>query len=254
MLTNSLNHWPFFLNARQPVAGIPHFSVNNVLGPTLKLFTSNLWLVTKIVFVVVAPYEIFRVLSLANPFDYLDIRVETLTLGAFCKPLIAPALMYALMKCMHTGVAPGVNESYRWGLTKLGKVIICSAIAYFLQGVGYVFLIIPGIIISLALAVVYPVAVLERRSIPDVLRRSSELTRGYRFEIAIAECILWLMMLTITIPASYVSANAGAWPLAVLAAIIKDVVEQAWMVLALVMYLSLVRTHHPRRPIVSLNQ
>jgi len=249
---NSINHWQNFLDPRKHVPSIRTFGVINVLGPSLSLFISHFWFITKMVFIVVAPFEIFKVLSLANPYDKFELRAQAFLLGRLCHLLIAPALIYALMKFMHTGVAPGVHESYRWGLTRLGKLLVCAAIAYFLQALGYVFLIIPGIMIGLTLAVVYPIAVLEQRSVSDVLRRSSQLTRGYRFEILGAQLVMWLMTLMITIPLGLMSQNVSFWPLAVLAAIVEDVIQQASLVLTLVMYLSLLRTHQPSRPIVSL--
>ena len=249
---NSINQWQQFLDPAKRFPIIRTFGVTNVLGPSLRLFTSHLWLITKMVFVVVAPFEIFKVLNLANPLDEFHLRLQAFLLGALCHLLIAPALIYALMRIMHTGVAPGVHESYRWGLTRLGKLVVCAAIAYFLQGLGYVFLIIPGIMISLTLAVVYPVAVLEQRSVSDVLRRSSQLTRGYRFEILGAQLVMWLMTFMITGPLGLISQNVTFWPLVVLAAIVEDVIQQASLVLTLVMYLSLLRTHQPSRPIVSL--
>lgn len=248
--THSIQQLPSFLNPYDPIQGIRRFGISNVLGPTLKLFTNYFWLTTRIVFVVVAPFEVFKALSLSNPQDDLLLRAEIFFLGAICNVLIAPALIYALMKIMHTREAPGVNESYRWGLTKLGRLAVCAAISWVLQMLGYMFFIIPGIIISLALALVYPVAVLEKGSPADVLRRSSELTRGYRFEILIAIILTWLLTAVITVPASFLSQNI-VWPLAVLAAIIEDVMEQALTVLALIMYLSLLHTRQSSHSILS---
>ncbi|HEV2834047.1 MAG TPA: hypothetical protein VGW58_01955, partial [Pyrinomonadaceae bacterium] len=120
---NSINQWQQFLDPAKRFPIIRTFGVTNVLGPSLRLFTSHLWLITKMVFVVVAPFETFKVLSLANPLDEFHLRLQAFLLGALCHLLIAPALIYALMRIMHTGVAPGVHESYRWGLTRLGKLV-----------------------------------------------------------------------------------------------------------------------------------
>jgi hypothetical protein len=93
----------------------PFHDAGDILGPTLKLFFGNLWLITKIVIVIVAPFEVLRILNLENFPDSWQLTVGVILLDHVCKVLIAPALIYALMKVMQTGVAPGINESYRWG-------------------------------------------------------------------------------------------------------------------------------------------
>ena len=102
-----------------------------------RLFTKNFWLITKIVFVIVAPFELFKVMSIGDVADDWQLTFGVFLLELMCKVLIAPALIYALMKVMQTGVAPGVNESYRWGFSKLGKLGVCAVISWLLQAVGY---------------------------------------------------------------------------------------------------------------------
>ena len=99
-------------------------------------------------------------------------------LDLVCKMLIAPALIYALTSVLKTGEEPGVSEAYRNGSTSLGKLALCAIASWTLQGIGFLLLIIPGIIIWLALTLVYPVAVLEKRSVIDTLSRSWNLTKG----------------------------------------------------------------------------
>ena len=231
--------------------GIRSFSVGHVLGSTLRIYTKHLWLTTKIVFLVVTPFEIFKVMSLAHaPQDWQTISITWL-LGIMCNVLIAPALVYALMKNLETGAVPGVNESFRWGLTKIGQLAVCAVISWVLQFVGYLLCIIPGIILSLTLAVVYPVAILEKESPVDVLWRSSELTRGHRWEILGVGIVLGLLVLAVIGPASLLLGNVNSVPLTVFASIVKDIAEQAFTVLSLVMYLTLIRT--PTQGYTTLN-
>lgn len=232
--------WQPFSDPQRPLPGIRRFGVGHALSTTLSLFTKNLWLITKIVFLVVTPFQVFKVLSLSDASDEWQ-KMSALLLGWLCNLLIAPALIYALMKILETRTTPGVNECFRWGLTKIGRLAVCAAISSVLQGLGYIFCIIPGIIVTLTLAVVYPVAILERGSVADVLRRSSQLTRGFRWEILAVEILLGLLGLVVIVPASLVIANASA-PLVIVASIFTDIMEQAITVLSLVMYLTLLRT------------
>jgi hypothetical protein len=233
--------WQPFRDPHRALAGIRSFGVIHVVGKTLSLFGRHLWLITRIVFLVVAPFEIVKELSLAQAIDW-QTRVVTLLLGAVCQVLIAPALIYALMKILETGNAPGVNESFRWGLTKLWQLGVCAAISWVLQALGYMLCIIPGIIVSMTLVLVYPVAILENGSPEMVLKRSSQLTRGYRFEILLAEIVLGSIALVLALGASVLTGDANSAPLDISVAIVTDILEQAFTVLSLVMYLTLLRT------------
>ena len=248
------HEWQPTTNPHSPIPGIHSFDgVSDVVGPTIKLFSRNLWLITKIVFVVVAPFEVFKVMSFSGLEHDWQLTAGTFLLGLVCKILIAPALIYALMKTIQTGVRPGINESYRWGLTKLGKLAVCAAIAWVLQALGYMFLIIPGIIIGLAFEVVYPIAILEKGSVAEVLRRSSELTRGHRLKILAAEIVMGFLLGIINVPAGFLTVeNAGVAPAAVVAAIVVDITEQVTTVLSLVIYLSILRTSRFGQSIFSL--
>ena len=246
---NTIDEYPF-LDPERPAPPIYTFNFTDALGSTLKLFTTNLWLITKIVFVVITPFEIFRVMSVPNLDDEWQLRATTFVLGAVCKLLIAPALIYALMKVMHTGKAPGVSEAYGWGLTRLPRLVICAAIAGALQAFGYMFLIIPGIMIGMALELVYPAAVLEKGSPADILRRSSELTKYRRLEIFGLVIVLWVLTQIITVPLQVFMDSAAVVPISIFAAVVKDLVEQAATVLSLVIYLSLVqKCIQPRSPV-----
>ena len=246
--------WQPFRDPNKPLPGIGTFNVSHVLALTLRHFTRHLWLITKIVFLVVAPFEVFKIMTLDQAQqDWQTISIALL-LGAMCNVLIAPALIYALMKILETGVAPGVNESFRWGLSKLGRLAACAAFAYVLQTLGYMLCIIPGIIVSLSLALVYPVAILEKGSLNDVLRRSKQLTREYRWEILGAQMGLGLLVLVISGPVALLIASIETprVELLVFPAIVKDIAEQATTVLSLMMYLTLIRTPRQGNSTLSL--
>ena len=218
----------------------PFHEVGDVLGPTFVLFSQNFWLITKIVVVIVAPFEIFKTLNLQ---DSSQLAVPIFLLDMLCRVLIAPALIYALMKVMQTGVAPGVNESYRWGFNKFGKLMICAVIASVLQALGFALCFIPGVLIYLSLVLTYPIAILENGSAMGALQSSHDATKGSRWMILGASIVLWLLIMLFSLPEKgteiLVSGNAGLWPLHVAAAILSDIIEQSLTVLSLVTYLSI---------------
>lgn len=233
----------------------PFVGIGEVLGPTISLFSNNIWLITKIVLVIVAPFEIFKALSIGEIAGSPQLTIGTFALQIFCNLLIAPALIYALMKVMQTGIAPGVNESYRWGLSKLGKLSLCALMAWVLQMFGFVFCIIPGIFLTVAFELVYPIAVLEDGSPTEILDRSYRRTKGHRWQILGATILMSIMIAITGAPASiaaswFVATGINFWPILALAAIISDILSQGATILSLVIYLSILRTLEWRQSVI----
>lgn len=231
--------WQPRIDPNQPIPGIPAFGIDTGISESVSVFFKNFWQITKIVVVVVTPFQIVAALNATAISTQWELTTWTVLLGAACKVLVAPPLIYSLLKAIQTGTPAGIQESYRWGLSKFVKLAICALITAVLTGLGYVLCIIPGIIVSLSLAVVYPVAVLEERSVSDVLRRSSDLTRGHRMEIFVVYLVVGIVM---AIAAGICGLAIGMinWvPVTIIGSIASDVFEQLFTVLSLVLYLSL---------------
>lgn len=222
----------------------PFNSVSDVLEPTIVLFTKHFWLIAKITIVIVAPFEIFRALRFTD-IDYdWQLNVGLYVLDLMCAVLTAPALTYALMHVMQTGVAPGINESYRWGFSKLFKLTIAAVISWVLIGLGMMLCFIPGIIIALSLSLVFPIAILEKGSPFDVYKSSWELTKGHRWKILGATLVILILMGLFSVPAEFggeyvAMRNPALWPFNAAGAIFAAILHQATLVLSLVTYLSI---------------
>ena len=225
-----------------PLPGIQPFTIGAVTNLTIKLFRQHLWLITKLVFFIVAPLELFKATTLATIIPISQMTAVSYLLGGVANVLIAPALVYALMKALQTGEAPGVHESFRWGLSRLGKLTVAAMTAWFLQSLGYMLCIVPGIIVSLVFTVVYPVAILEKGSLEETLSRSNQLTRGSKLEILGATICVGFLMLIVTFPLMILIEAADSAPTSVVAGIFISIAEQIMTVLSLVLYLSLSRT------------
>lgn len=223
----------------------PFDGIGAVLGPAISLFTSNFWLITKIVVVIFAPFEIFKALSVGTKEPGWQVAVGIVFLGLFCKALAAPSLIYALAKVMRTGVAPTLNEAYRWGLSRIGKIVVCALMVWTLEAVGFICLIIPGIILSLAFELVYPMAALENRGPVEILQRSYDLTKGHRLNIFLASLVFGILLGVLSIPTSGLAAIllAGGvtfWPLHAALAMGADLLSEGTTILSLVIYISIV--------------
>lgn len=218
--------------------------VGDVLGPTFRLFNDNFWLITKLVIVIVAPLELLKAVSVNVAFDW-QFQVGTFLLQLMSNVVIAPALIFGLMKVMQTGTAPSVNQCYRWGVGKLGKLTLSALMMWFLMAVGSMLCIVPGVIVSVLLALVYPLAVLEKGSAVDALVDSKELTKGHRWKILGAGIVVYGVLFASSFAIQLLAtlgAEAFAFWAIPLAAIIGDIVNQLPTVLSLVIYLSIRRT------------
>ena len=255
---------PYQGSAPPPGDDVPRPAVNiirrfdgagDVIGPTLSLFFKNIWMITKIVFVIVAPFEIFKALSLRSVEADPQLLFGITALQLLCNALIVPALFYSLTQVMETGNAPSLNEAYRWGLSKIPKLSLSAVMSWFLVAVGTLLCIIPGIILSCAFHVVYPVAVFEKGSAVDVLKRSYKLTDGYRLNIFLAGIVIGIVGLLCSLPAwgltmTLAMNQVNAVPLEVAAAICTDIVAEVSTVFSLVVYLAILRTLEGGRSIL----
>jgi len=234
---------PLLINSIKPFDG-----VFEAIGSTVTIFSKNFWLVTKLVLVIVTPFEVFKALSFADadPGNW-QLAIGTLGLQLFCSVLIAPALIYALMKVMQTGIAPGINESYRWGVSKLIRLLVCTVMVAVLVSIGFVLLVIPGIFLYLSFELVYPIAVLEGGSPTEILKRSYTMTKGHRWNILGATFVMSMLVAVASAPVSILSvwltfSGMNYWPLQALGAIVSDILTQGTTILSLVIYLGILRT------------
>lgn len=222
----------------------PFDSVGSVLGPTLQLFIQNFWLIAKLTVVIAAPFEIFRALSFPDLEYDSQLAGGIFVLDLLCDVLIAPALIYSLLQVMQTGKAPGINEAFRRGFSKLWKLIVCAVISWLLIGVGFMLCFIPGIVIAVALILVFPIAVLENGSVLEVFEGSNQLTKGHRWDIFSAGIVVLLLMGILSVPVElggeYIAArDAALWPFQAAGGIFAAIMQQSVTVFSLVTYLSI---------------
>lgn len=77
-------------------------------------------------------------------------------------------------------------------------------------GIGFVLLVIPGLILMVIWSVVAPVTVLERPGVFAAFGRSRELVRGHGWAVFGVLALVFLSVVVISVAASLVSASLGA--------------------------------------------
>lgn len=221
-------------------------SAGAIISPTFTLLRKNFWLITKIVSIIFVPLEMFRELKFGTSQPDWRATIGFFLAEGFLRALVAPSLIFALLTVMRTGSAPRLGDIYRRGVGRLGKLILVTLLAALVQLIGYLCLIIPGVLLSIGFEVTYPLAVLENSGPVATLKRSYELTRSYRGNIFLTRLVLWMLLMVAGIPATALLMILAAygvdyWPLRAGVRFTTDVINQSSTIVSLVIYLSISR-------------
>jgi hypothetical protein len=134
--------------------------------------------------------------------------------------ILASLGTYAAVWDIQVGRATGIKRAYRVAWGHVGAAILAGILAGLATMAGFVLLIIPGIIVYLALSLIYPVIIAEDSGGAESLGRSWELTKGYRWKIFVAVLVSFAVSTAITygieIPMALVASvsfSAGTAPI-----------------------------------------
>jgi hypothetical protein len=98
--------------------------------------------------------------------------------------LIATGATVFIVSESYLGRPLTAREALRRATPYMGRILIASLLMALVIGLGFLLMVIPGIILGVGLAVAIPAVVLETgRSASGALSRSWELTRGSRWRI-----------------------------------------------------------------------
>ncbi|MBA3504120.1 MAG: hypothetical protein M4D80_21335 [Myxococcota bacterium] len=161
------------------------FSVGAVLGTGFKIWFKNLPAFLLISVVVYIPMIIWGIQLTTGEMNYERIvafdqyaGLAVLLLNIFT----AAAITYGVVMELQ-GQHAGIGACFATGLARFFPVLGVAILSGLAIGLGFILLIIPGIIVYCMLYVSTPAAVLERNGITGALARSRELTQGHKLEI-----------------------------------------------------------------------
>ena len=98
--------------------------------------------------------------------------------------LVATGATVFIVSESYLGRPLSAREALNRATPYIGRILICSLLMALVVGLGFLLLLIPGIILAVGLALAIPAVVLEPRSSASAaLSRSWELTRGARWRI-----------------------------------------------------------------------
>lgn len=157
----------------------PELRIGPVLSKAFEVLFGNFFtfiLISAVATIPAAYYEWATVTGVHANF-WLGVALR-LVLTSLCEAMI----LYAAFQTLRGRPAsPAVSVAR--GLRRFFPVLGASLLVSIVVGVGFVLLIIPGLIASIILSLTLPVCVVERLGPVESMSRSSELTRGYRWQI-----------------------------------------------------------------------
>ena len=184
-----------------PQGGIPPKTLGEILSAAFNIYKANASQLILIVAVVVAPLSLVsavfsgvvfapervRVTNTGGVvvFDYagrgLGVFLLVGAIGALIAFLISAVLQAAILRAAAQatiGDSVDVEASYRYGLKRLWSVILVSILVGLVVAIGFILLVIPGIIFLVFLSVSIPVLIVEGRRGRGAMGRSWNLVKG----------------------------------------------------------------------------
>jgi hypothetical protein len=184
-----------------PQGGIPPKRLGEILTAAFNIYKANASQLILIVAVVVVPLSLISALfsgvvfapdkvQVTNTggqvvFDYagrgLGVALLAGAIAALIAVLISAVLQAAILRAAAQatiGDPVDVEASYRYGLKRLWSVILVSILVGLVVAVGFILLVIPGIIFLVFLSVSIPVLIVEGRRGTEAMGRSWNLVKG----------------------------------------------------------------------------
>jgi hypothetical protein len=185
--------------------GLPSRSLGEILSGAFDIYAKNAQGLLLIVAVVVVPLSVLSFLLSHFLFApdtkeaFLGGQTVTITEGrsfglvllaslsaAAIAVIISAVLQAALLRAATQatiGDPVDLDASYRWGFQRFASVLWVSILVGLAVAIGFVLLIIPGIILLVMFEASVPVVVVEGSRGTQAMRRSWELVRGHFWHV-----------------------------------------------------------------------
>lgn len=181
---------------------LPQRGLGDILSTAFELYKTNAAKLIQIVAIVVIPLSLIQaiIVDLAIGNATGEIKVDQVTgeitvdsgggliqgvLGLAIVALMSVIIQQLLAGSLTRGAAGSllgravdVGASYRYAFSRIGALIGLAILVGVVVFVGYLLLIIPGIIFGVFLSMAMPAFIVERKGISDAMSRSWELVRG----------------------------------------------------------------------------
>lgn len=147
-------------------------------------------------------------------FDHWELLLAEIVLGMVLSAVGVAASTY-IVSGAYLGAPMTANIALANAMGLIGPLILVSVVSSIAIGVGFVVLIVPGVILFSGLVLATVVVVLEQPlGAFGALNRSWELTKGFRFKVFVSvfvAALLFAVPAMIVGVAGAIGAAAGAW-------------------------------------------
>lgn len=216
------------------------FRIGRVLGRTATIYSQHflIFFVVALVASVPAVLLIQRnvdAMSAGAPSPDLFLMIGIGLVLAIVFGMISQAVMlHAAFQAMRLRPV-SFGESLRVGLSRVIPVILLAFVMGFLMGLGFLLLIVPGLILLTMWFVATPACVVERTGPWTSLKRSAALTKGHRWRIFGLILLLFIINLIVSQILEVVLFLSGSDILSTLGKLIWAALYGAYYAIAAVM-------------------
>ena len=161
---------------------VESFSAGSVLRSGFSIYFRNLPLFALLTAIAFAPYGAYQLWSPLEALSLSNLFADGL-LVLICGTLVQGGLTYGVVTSLRGNADVDLRTMFIRSLGILPRVLLLSLVASLIIFAGTVLLIIPGIILALVLYVAVPVSVMEGGGVVKALKRSSDLTDGYKGQL-----------------------------------------------------------------------
>jgi hypothetical protein len=132
-----------------------------------------------------------------------------------------------------------VGELFSHATPYLGTLILAGILAGIAIAIGFVLLIVPGLILLTIWAVISPSIVVEDKGVIDAFGRSRELVRGNGWQVFGAIVLAFLIIVVVGIVASLIGAAIGDAGFVILRVIGNVITAPIWALVASILFFDL---------------
>jgi len=193
----------------------PEFRIGAVVRRSFAVLAANIapFFLLGVLFTLPSHLELFLP-EFSTSADLSWIAIVAAIIGFLCLNLLTATIVYGTIVQLR-GSHASILDCVAKGLGLLFPVLIVSLLAGLLIGLATMLLVIPGFFLFTILWVAVPAAVVERPGIIGSLRRSAQLTKGYRWQvfgvIAIFMIIGFVVNFVLIAPVVGAMASGAVW-------------------------------------------
>src|SRR5262245_5594048 len=210
------------------------FRVGRVLNRTAAVFSRNFVMFFIVTAVASLPLLLMKPMESETPSGTsIAMIFVALFLGIVLYTLAQAIVLYGAFQDMR-GRPVSLSESLQVGLQRFFPIVGLAIVMGILIMLGFILLIVPGLILLTMWFVATPACVVERLGPMRSLGRSSELTKGHRWKIFGLMLVLLLISMVVTPVIEFAFAAIGGMTLVLIASLLWNGVWGAFYAISVV--------------------